>query len=126
MRKETDEACSFFEESDLPTLPMTPNAQFGYDPEVSIRSGEKRHTLRSRCYHGDREITIRGRRTGLVVRMTGHRQMTREEFLTDEFARSDGLPDAAALESLLRRFSRRGNIDDTMWLNEFEMIADGD
>ena len=108
----------------LPALPMTPDAELGYDPIGAIRAGAKVHTLRSRRYHGYREVTIRGRRTGLIVRMTGHRKIHREEFLTDEFAYSDGLPDAAALEALLRRFSRRGAVRDTMWLNEFEVIAD--
>ncbi len=102
-------------------LTMTTAADLGYYPLPAIREGRKRHTLRRNAYvPGVYEVVCDRRPTGLRVRVTRSVAMLRTEYLTDEFARADGLRDAAGLERGLLRFY--GHLPAMMWRVEFEMM----
>lgn len=105
------------------TMAFSPMADLGYeDPLGSILRAEKTHTLRRRRVrpeHSYREVTVRGKRTGVILRITHCELMRIEEFLSDDFAQADGLRDADALATCLRRFY--GKPPATMWRLDFEV-----
>lgn len=104
----------------MKTIAMTPCPELGYDPLVSIRVGIKRHTLRKRPLHGEHEVTVGRRRTGIVLRFYRHCTLWRDQFLTQAFAEADGLPSAEALRQLLEGFY--GAVPETMVCNWFEVV----
>ncbi len=124
----------------LPTIAMTPMPKFGYDPVPSIAAGAKKHTLRKQRQHGRKEVVVNGQRMGIVLEFHGWVQMTKAEFLTDEFAIADGfratLPlgqmsllseihwsvwsAASNLCRLLQHFY--GEVPATMWCNHFRVV----
>jgi len=104
-----------------PTVAMTPRPDCGYDPIAAIMSGRKAHTLRRHGLHGEREVTVRRQRTGIVLRFVRWETMTRDQYLTDEFAQADGLPDARTLEKLLVDFY--GEAPPTMICSHFEVVT---
>jgi len=110
----------------LPTIAMTPMPQFGYDPIPLILSGEKVHTLRKRRCHGLKEVTVNGKRTGIIIQFHGWVKMRREEFLTDEFAHADGFRATGQyapwelLEQVLKDFY--GEVPKMMWCNHFRVV----
>jgi len=106
----------------MKTIAMTPDAEAGYFPMEAILARTKTHTVRKGTITGDREITVQRIRTGVVLRFTRAETMSREEFLTDEFARADGLPSAEILAKLLRRFY--GRVPETMVCNHFEVVEE--
>jgi len=112
----------------LATIAMTPRPELGYDPIRAILAGEKTHTLRKRRVRlakRFREVTLGRKRTGIILEFRGSEEMTREQFLTDEFAQADGLRDAAALQELLEAFYDA--VPETMWCNHFRVVeSDGD
>jgi len=107
--------------SRLGSIAMTPMEDLEYDPIRDILAGRKRQTLRPRRLIGKREITVRTQRTGIIIEFIRSHSRKRSEYLTDEFARRDGLRDAAALEAGLRRFY--GEAPAMLWENEFEVIS---
>ena len=106
--------------SRLGTIAMTPMEDLEYDPIRDILAGRKRQTLRPRRLTGKREITVRSQRTGIIIEFIRAHPRKRSDYLTDEFARRDGLRDAAAIETITRRFY--GEPPALMWENEFEVI----
>ena len=124
---------------------MTPMPEFGYDPIPLILSGEKVHTLRKQRCHGQKEICVKGKRTGIVLEFHEHLHMHRYEvnwnallpsansqwcFLSHEFALADGfsstrdkdgtyLPEDN-LEKFLKRFY--GEVPETMWCCYFQVV----
>lgn len=107
----------------LATIAMTPRPELGYDPVPAILAGEKTHTLRKRRVRlakRFREVTLGRKRTGIILEFRGSEEMTREQFLTDEFAQADGLRDAAALREALEHFY--GEVPETMWCNHFRVV----
>ncbi len=108
----------------LPTIAMTPMPEFGYyDPIKQILDGDKKQTLRKQRNHWNKEVTVGGKRTGIVVCFGTCVEMTQAEFLTDEFARADGFTNpypACDLEDLLRHFY--GEVPETMWCCPFAVV----
>ncbi len=88
------------------TMCFSPMPDLGYDdPLGGILRGEKTHTIRTRpARYGYREVTMGHGRTGIIIEITGCRSIPEAEFLTDEFAQADGLRDADALATCLKRF----------------------
>ena len=107
--------------SRLGTIAMTPMEDLEYEPIRDILAGRKRQTLRPRRLTGKREITVRTQRTGIIIEFTRSHPRKRSDYLTDEFGRRDGLRDAAAIETITRRFY--GEPPALMWENEFEVIS---
>jgi len=114
----------------LPTIAMTPMPEFGYDPIPLILNGEKVHTLRKRRCHGQKEVTVNGKRTGIVLEFHGWRLMYDYHFLVDDFAYRDGfrqhykgprlLLPTTGLRALLKHFYKK--IPETMWCNYFRIV----
>ena len=110
----------------LPTIAMTPMPEYGYDPIPLILSGEKVHTLRKQRCHGQKEVCVKGERTGIVLEFHSWIEMRQEEFLTDEFAYADGFRTVRwrtpweLLELSLRHFY--GKAPETMWCSHFRII----
>lgn len=105
------------------TIAMSPSPKDHYDPIRLILSGDKRQTLRKRAVRGEREVTVKGKRLDppLVLRFTYSEKMTPAEFLTDEFAKRDGLPDWESLEALLIGFY--GAVPEQMVCSHFEVVT---
>lgn len=75
----------------LRTIPFRSGPEYGYDPLAAIRSGRKQHTLRRQGRKpGLYEVSVDGRRRGLVVRVFGVEEIEPDGYLTDEFAWADG------------------------------------
>jgi len=102
-------------------LPFSAMPDLGYDDPVGmILRREKKHTLRkTRVNTRYREVVANGKRTGIILEITGCYPMTPDEYLTNEFARADGLRDAQAMAEITRRFY--GEPPDPMWRIEFEV-----
>lgn len=63
----------------------------GYDPRARILDGSKRHTLRRhRWKPGIYEAYIDGKRSGILIRVTGGIPMKPAQYLIPEFALADG------------------------------------
>jgi len=105
--------------------------EFGYpDPIGMILCGEKVHTLRKQRHHNRKEITVGGKRTGIIIEF-GDWILMRQIDMTDTFARADGFIATSVvgqihtpsenLQWLLGHF-----YDDeppkTMWCNYFRVI----
>ena len=108
----------------LLTIAMTPKPEFEYDPIPLILSGEKVHTLRKRGRCGpDFEVTVKKKRTGIVLWFCRSKYMVQSEFLNDEFAYADGFrgtSPAKNLQAFLEHFY--GKVPATMWCSHFEVI----
>ena len=74
------------------TIPMTPSPEHCYDPVLLILSGEKRHTVRGnpRRVGSFQEVTVKGRRTGIILRITQVERIADDRLCSDEFAWADG------------------------------------
>lgn len=78
-------------ETRLTTIPFSKGPQYGYDPLPAILSGRKQHTLRRQGRKpGLYEVSVDGRRRGVIVRLTAVDDIQPEQYLTDEFAWADG------------------------------------
>ena len=108
------------------TIAMTPMPEFGYDPIPLILSGEKVHTLRKQRCHGQKEVCVKGKRTGIVLEFHSHVEMTIDEFLTQDFARADGFHNTyvtRAWENLMLFLEHfYGKVPETMWRNHFVIV----
>ncbi len=118
--------------TNLPTIAMTPMPEFGYfDPVRQILDGKKCQTLRKCCHRWNKEITVNGKRTGIVIRFSKHVRLNRDQFLTDKFARADGFVATTVIGQihtpsenlgwLLEQFY--GEVPETMWCNHFRVVG---
>jgi len=108
--------------------------EFGYDPIPLILNSEKVHTLRKRRCLGKKEITVKGKRTGIIIEFHRWVKMVREDFLTRSFAYADGFkiadssfkslgPPIYAEENLCRLLSYfYGEVPETMWCSHFRLL----
>ncbi len=104
--------------------------EFGYDPIPLILSGEKVHTLRKQRCHWNKEVTVGGKRTGIVIRFGACVEMRMVD-VTDEFARADGF---VATEVVGRIYTPSENLNwlmehfygdeppETMWCSHFSVV----
>jgi hypothetical protein len=87
----------YLDDAILRTIPFRSGPEYGYDPLAAIRSGRKQHTLRRQGRKpGLYEVSVDGRRHGLVVRVFGVEEIEPDVYLTDEFAWADGFDGTAA------------------------------
>lgn len=115
------------DEAVLVTRPFTTEDWAGYHPLDAILIQGKRHTLRrQRWKPGLYEVSIDGRRRGIIIRVTDRESIPQSEFLTDEFARADGvlgtekLSPAEALAEMLEGYY--GAVPEQMWLIHFQVV----
>ena len=111
----------------LPTIAMTPMPEYGYfDPLEQILKREKQQTLRKGRHHGRKEITVGGKRTGIVIEFCAWRLMYDYHFLTHSFALADGFvaTQGATPMKNLRAFLEHfyGEVPEAMWCNHFRVV----